>query len=145
LLSDHGDRVTYANSVEARYPFLDLNVVEAARTMPPGLLIKNAVEKYVVRAVAARFLPPELVNREKFGFVAPGTPYLLSKQLEWVNEILSPGAIRRQGYFNPDTIQRLRTANNRDGASIDTTFSTDVLMIVLTFGLFLEAFDMSDL
>lgn len=39
LLSDHGDRVSYANSVEARYPFLDLNVIEAARTTPPGLLI----------------------------------------------------------------------------------------------------------
>lgn len=44
------------------------------------LLIKNAVEKYVVRAVAARFLPHELVNREKFGFVAPGSRYLLSNQ-----------------------------------------------------------------
>ena len=113
--------------------------------MPPGLLIKDAVEKYVVRAVAGKFLPPDVVKREKFGFVAPGTPYLLSKQLEWVNEILSYDTIRRQGYFNPDTIQRLRTANTRDGASIDTTFSTDVLMIVLTFGMFLEAFEMSDL
>ena len=101
--------------------------------MPPGLLIKDAVEKYVVRAVAGKFLPPDVVNREKFGFVAPGTPYLLSKQLDWVNEILSPATIRRQGFFNPDTIQRLRTANARDGASIDTTFSMDVLMIVLTF------------
>lgn len=145
LLSDHGDRVSYANSVEARYPFLDLNVVEAARTMPPGLLIKNAVEKYLVRVVARKFLPPDIVNREKFGFVAPGTPYLLSKQLDWVNEILSPATIRRQGFFNPDTIQRLRTANARDGASIDTTFFTDVLMIVLTFGIFLEAFEVGDL
>ena len=145
LLSDHGDRVSYANSVEARYPFLDLNVVEAARTMPPELLIKNAVEKYPVRVVARKFLPPDIVNREKFGFVAPGTPYLLSKRLDWVNEILSPATIRRQGFFNPDTIQRLRTANARDGASIDTTFSTDVLMIVLTFGIFLEAFEVGDL
>jgi asparagine synthase (glutamine-hydrolysing) len=145
LLSDHGDRVSYANSVEARYPFLDLNVIEAARTMPPGLLIKDAVEKYAVRAVAGKFLPPDLVNREKFGFVAPGTPYLLSKQLEWVNELLSPGAIRRQGFFNPDTILRLRAANTRDGASVNTTFSTDVLMIVLTFGIFLDAFQVSGL
>jgi asparagine synthase (glutamine-hydrolysing) len=142
LLSDHGDRVSYANSVEARYPFLDLNVVESARTMPPELLIKNAVEKYPVRAVARKYLPPDIVNREKFGFVAPGTPYLLSKQLDWVNEILSPATIRRQGFFNPETVQRLRTANTRDGASINTTFHTDVLMVVLTFGIFLEAFAM---
>jgi asparagine synthase (glutamine-hydrolysing) len=145
LLADHGDRVSYANSVEARYPFLDLNVIEAARTMPPGLLIKDAVEKYVVRAAAGKFLPPAVVNREKFGFVAPGTPYLLSKQVEWVNDLLAPETIRRQGYFDPDTIQRLRTTMTCPGASINTTFSTDVLMIVLTFGIFLDAFEVSAL
>jgi asparagine synthase (glutamine-hydrolysing) len=145
LLADHGDRVSYANSVEARYPFLDRSVIEAARIIPPGLLVKNAVEKYVVRAVAGRFLSPAVVNREKFGFVAPGSPYLLSKQVEWVNELLAPDTIRRQGYFNPDTIERLRDANTREGASINTTFSTDVLMMVLTFGIFLEAFEVSGL
>ena len=145
LLSDHGDRVSYANSVEARYPFLDLNVIEAVRTMPPGLLVKDAVEKYVLRAVAGKFLPPAVASREKFGFVAPGTPYLLSKQVDWVNELLAPDTIRRQGYFNPETIQRLRAANTRDGASVNTTFSTDALMVVLTFGIFLEAFELSAL
>lgn len=99
----------------------------------------------MLRAVAGKFLPPDVLNREKFGFVAPGTPYLLSKRLEWVDEILSPGTIRRQGYFNPDTVLRLRTANAREGASIDTTFSTDALMLVLTFGIFLEAFEVSGL
>lgn len=145
LLSDHGDRVSYANSVEARYPFLDLDVVEAARVTPPELLVKGAVEKYVVRAVARKLLPPDVANREKFGFVAPGTPYLLSRNVEWVNDLLSPATIRRQGYFNPEAIQRLRAANSREGASINTTFSTDLLMIVLTLGIFLETFDIGGL
>jgi asparagine synthase (glutamine-hydrolysing) len=145
LLSDHGDRVSYANSVEARYPFLDLDVVEAARTTPPDLLIKDAVEKYPVRAVARKFLPPEISNREKFGFVAPGTPYLLSSKAEWIERLLSPETIRRQGYFNPDAVGRLRAANARPGASVNTTFSTDALMIVLTFGILLEAFDLPSL
>lgn len=145
LLSDHGDRVSYANSVEARYPFLDLDVIEAARTTPAALLVKDAVEKYPVRAVARRFLPPEITAREKFGFVAPGTPYLLSSKAEWVENLLSPETIRRQGYFNPDAVSRLRTGNSRPGASVNTTFSTDALMIVLTFGVLLEAFDLPNL
>ena len=144
LLSDHGDRVSYANSVEARYPFLDLDVIEVARAMPPGLMVKGAIEKYPVRAVARKFLPPAVWNREKFGFVAPGTPYLLSKNAEWVNDLLSPATIRRQGYFDPDAIEGLRVANSREGAAINTTFSTDLLMIVLTFGIFLEVFEMPD-
>ena len=145
LLSDHGDRVSYANSVEARYPFLDIDVIDAARRMPPELLIRNAVEKYPVRAVAEGYLPPTVLNREKFGFVAPGTPYLLAKNVDWVNDMLAEETIRRQGYFNPRTIGHLRACNSRPGAAINTTFSTDVLMIVLTFGIFLEAFGIPSL
>lgn len=145
LLADHGDRVAYAHSVEARFPFLDLNVIEVARTLPPGLLVKDAVEKYPVRALAAKHLPAEIVNREKFGFVAPGTPSLLAQPADWVEDLLSPETLRRQGYFDPASIQRLRSANGRPGANLNPTFDTDALMVVLTFGLFLEAFGMSDL
>jgi asparagine synthase (glutamine-hydrolysing) len=142
LLADHGDRVAYANSIEARYPFLDIDIVEFARTVPPGLLVKDATEKYLLRAIARRHLPEEVAAREKFGFVAPGTPYLLSQDVEWINDLLSPETIRRQGYFNPATVERLRARFASGRASVNTTFETDFLMIVLTFGIFLEAFEM---
>lgn len=142
LLADHGDRVAYANSVEARYPFLDLNVLEFARSIPPALLIQNATEKYVLRAIGRKYLPPPVLAREKFGFVAPSTPYLLAQNVEWINDLLSPETIRRQGYFNPVTIERLRAHYRKDGTNINTTFETDLLMIVLTFGIFLETFNM---
>ncbi len=144
LLADHGDRVAFANSVEARYPFLDIDVVEFARTVPPRLLVSGSTEKFIVKRLAARYLAEQITRREKFAFVAPGSPYLLKQDIEWINDCLSRETIKRQGYFNPDTIERLKKMYCRNGFNINQTFENDLLMIVLTFGIFLGTFDMPD-
>lgn len=143
LLADHGDRVAYANSVEARYPFLDADLIEFVRTIPPSLLVREDTEKWLLRQVAARYVPPTLARREKFGFVAPGAAFLLQQGVEWIDDLLSPALLRRQGYFDADVVQRLRE-QQRAGARPNATFDTDVLMLVLTFGLFLDAFGLPD-
>ena len=144
LLSDHGDRVSLANSVEARYPFLDREVIDFARNLPVDLLMKDAAEKYIVRKSAERYLPQCVVNRQKFGFVAPGSPYLLKQEVPWLNDILSYDKIRREGYFNPDTIERLKQSYRSDRFSVNQTFENDLLMTVITFEIFLELFEMPD-
>ncbi|EPY00887.1 asparagine synthetase B family protein [Magnetospirillum fulvum] len=144
LLADHGDRVTYANSIEARYPFLDIDLIEFVRTIPPDLLVRNDTEKYVLRQVAAKYLPDPVARREKFGFVAPGSPFLLARNIEWINDILAPDRIKRQNYFNPDVVERLRQRYGAPGAHVNTTFETDFLMIILTFGILLDEFDLPD-
>jgi len=142
LLSDHGDRVSLANSVEARYPFLDKDLVEFARMLPVDLLMKDSAEKYIVRKTAERYLPGAVINRQKFGFVAPGSPYLLKQDVQWLNDILSFDKIQREGYFNPDTIERLKKMYRSDKFTVNQTFDNDLLMTVITFEIFLELFDM---
>lgn len=144
LLADHGDRVTYANSIEARYPFLDIDLIDFVRTIPPDLLIRNDTEKYVLRQVAAKYLPDQVARREKFGFVAPGSPFLLARNIEWINDILAPDRIKRQNYFNPEVVERLRQRYSAKGAQVNTTFETDLLMIVLTFGILIDEFGLPD-
>jgi asparagine synthase (glutamine-hydrolysing) len=143
LLADHGDRMALANSVEARYPFLDINLVEAVRFIPPELKINGFVEKYILRKVAENYVPQEVLNREKYAFVAPGSPYLLSQNVEWINDLLSYDRLKRQGYFNPDTIEYLKEQYTEDGFKINTSFESDLLIIALTFGVFLEAFNLA--
>lgn len=142
LLADHGDRVSLANSVEARYPFLDIEVIEFARTVPVSMLLKDGVEKSIVKKVAERYLPAQVISREKFGFVAPGSPFLLGLNSEWVNDLLSYDKVKREGYFNPDTIERLKGIYSDKEFSLNQTFDNDLLMIVLTFEIFLELFHM---
>ncbi|MBF0210833.1 MAG: asparagine synthase (glutamine-hydrolyzing) [Desulfamplus sp.] len=141
LLADHGDRAAFANSVEARYPFLDVDLIDAVTTLPPHLLIHNGVEKYLLKKMAQRHLPEAIINRTKFAFVAPGSPYLLRQQIEWIEDILSFETIKRQGYFNPETVENLKKIYRDDGFTLSQTFENDLLMIVLTFGVFLELFN----
>ncbi|MBI2837681.1 MAG: hypothetical protein HYX75_05165 [Acidobacteria bacterium] len=50
--------------------------------------------------------------------------------------------MKRRGYFNPDTVERLKTMYRDEKFRINQTFETDPLMIVLTFGILLDLFSM---
>lgn len=145
LISDHGDKMALANSVEARYPFLDLNLIEYSRTIPPELKLNNYTEKYVLRKVAEGLVPANIINREKFGFHAPGSPYLLKQNIEWVNDLLSSERIKRQGYFNHRTIETLKKQYSQPDFKLNLPFEEDLLTIVLSFSAFLDVFHLPSL
>jgi asparagine synthase (glutamine-hydrolysing) len=145
LLGDHGDRVALANSVETRYPFLDLGVIECAQGMPPDLALRDFEEKYVVKRLADGYLPTEIVNREKFAFQAQTSPDLLRQGGKLIDRYLNPDRIRREGYFNPQTVQALRHRYSDDDFGLDLLVEDDLLMVVITFGIFLETFDLPNL
>jgi asparagine synthase (glutamine-hydrolysing) len=145
LVSDHGDRMGMANSVEARYPFLDKDLVEFVALIPPALKLKDFQEKYILKKMAKGLIPNEILKREKFGFVVPGSPYILKRDIEFIDDLLSYERIKKQGYFNPDTIEKLKQQYVRDDFTINAPFDSDMLIIALTFGLFLEQFKMPEL
>lgn len=145
LISDHGDRMALANSVEARYPFLDYNLIQFSRHIPPNLKLNNFTEKYILKKVADGLVPNEIINREKFGFIAPGSPYLIQQKIEWIQDVLSYDRIKRQGYFNPDVIERLKKQYGREGFKLNFPFESDLLIVVLTFGIFLDVFNLPSL
>jgi asparagine synthase (glutamine-hydrolysing) len=145
LLSEHGDRMVMARSVEGRYPFLDIELVDFARRIPPALKVKDFTEKYVVRRMAEGRVPRQILERPKFGFRAPGSPLLLKRRVEWALDLLSEERIRRQGYFNPGLVERLKREYAREGFQLNPHLETDLLMIVLTFNLLLDAFQLPDL
>jgi asparagine synthase (glutamine-hydrolysing) len=135
LISDHGDRMALANSVEVRYPFLDKDLVEFSTRLPPQLKLKDYTEKYILKKMAGRFVPKKVVEREKFGFVAPGSPYLIQRDIEYINDLLSGETIRKQGFFDPAEIQRLVNTYKQPGFYINAPFEDDLLMTVITFGI----------
>jgi asparagine synthase (glutamine-hydrolysing) len=145
LIADHGDRMTMANSVEARYPFLDIDLVELCTQIPPDLKLNGFSEKYILKKAAGELIPRQIVEREKFGFVAPGSPVLLKQNIDWIYDLLSYERIKRQGYFNPDTIEYLKKQYSQKDFKLQLTLDDDLLIVVLTFGLFLELFDLPDL
>jgi asparagine synthase (glutamine-hydrolysing) len=65
------DRITMAASVECRVPFLDHELVEAMLGVPAHLKIHNGTGKYLLKRLASRFLPEEMIYRPKMGFSTP--------------------------------------------------------------------------
>ncbi|MCP5048294.1 MAG: asparagine synthase (glutamine-hydrolyzing) [bacterium] len=142
LISDHGDRMAMANSVEARYPFLDKDLVEFATTIPADMKLMDFQEKYILKKMSEKYVPKEIVNREKFGFVAPGSPYLLKRNIEFINDLLSYDTIKRQGFFDPDAVEDLKKEYTADGYTVNVPFDSDLLIIVLTHGILQEQFQL---
>lgn len=140
LVSDHGDRMAMANSVEVRYPFLDKELVEFSAQLPVDLKLNGLTEKYILRRMGKNLLPPAILEREKFHFIAPGSPYLLQQHTEFLNDLLSYDLIKRQGYFNPDTIEQLKKQYSREGYMVNAPYESDFLIIVISFGILLETF-----
>lgn len=145
LVSDHADRVNYANSVEGRYPFLDINLIEFVKTIPPEIKLKNLVEKSILKEMARKYVPSEISDRQKFSWVAPSSSQLLKNNVEWVHDMLSSDQIKRQGYFNYETIERLKKIYTKDNFVLNIPYDSDLLIVALTFNIFLEQFDMPNL
>lgn len=143
LIADHGDRMTMANSVEGRFPFLDRELVEFTAAMPPELKLHPTTEKYVLKKAAEGIVPAPVVNREKFAFVAPGSPTLLRSGESWVGDALSPERTRLHGVFDPAAVERLRARYAEPGFGINPVFEDDPMIFVLSFSLFMDAFGLS--
>ncbi len=108
ILSSQGDRVAMAHSVEGRFPFLDHRVVELAARIPPRLKMRVLDEKYLLRRCAGGLVPASVRKRRKQPYRAPdGNCFFGGARLEYVEELLSPGRIARDGVFDPLRVGKL--------------------------------------
>ncbi len=108
LLHSQGDRMLMANSVEGRFPFLDVNVAEFAASLPERLRLRDIREKYLLRKSLDNVLPDEINRRPKRPYRAPilgaffgdGAP-------AYVAELLAPKRVEASGLFNAANVARL--------------------------------------
>ena len=69
LLSSQGDRMSMANGVEARYPYLDHRVVELANRIPPRIKMKGLHEKAALKKCVRTRLPAAILDRPKYPLI----------------------------------------------------------------------------
>ncbi|QDV33185.1 asparagine synthase (glutamine-hydrolyzing) [Tautonia plasticadhaerens] len=114
LMIPKGDRITMHSSVEGRYPFLDEDVIEFASRVAPEYKLRGRTEKWLLRKVAERTLPPKIANRPKTMFRASFAPTFLGPHRPaWVDQLLSPESLRATGYFDPVAVARERSLQVR--------------------------------
>src|SRR3546814_400944 len=101
------DRMTMAHSLEARAPLVDYKLVEYAAAIPAKLKLKGMSLKYILRQVAARYLPREVVRRPKQGFGFPIGAWMRTDMRGFVEKLLKDSRFVQLGLFEQDYIQRL--------------------------------------
>ncbi len=79
------DRMSMANSLEVRVPFLDLDVFEAARILPHRMKFRRGVTKYTLRKASRSFLPEPVAHRRKLGFPIPIRNWM--KEEDWYQKL----------------------------------------------------------
>ena len=100
------DMAAMGQSLEARPPYLDHRVVEFALTqIPARYKIKFFKGKYLLRKVAAQFLPPAICWRRKHGFIVPLGQWFGLHTREWLTAVLENPQLDALGLFKRATIQ----------------------------------------
>lgn len=101
------DRMCMKNSLEARVPFLDSTIVEAAYTMPLHYKLKGRNKKYILKKTFEKLLPNKTLKFRKKGFGVPVDYWFRNELKAELQELLNPVKIKKQGIFNADYVATL--------------------------------------
>ncbi|KKT74722.1 MAG: Asparagine synthetase [Microgenomates group bacterium GW2011_GWA2_44_7] len=96
-----------AYSLEVRPPYLSVPLVEFATKLPPSALSPFLRTKILLKKVAARYLPSEIVNRPKKGFGIPMARWLNRDLNPLMHQLLDPVVLKRQRLFDPQFVEKL--------------------------------------
>ncbi|MEC3981740.1 asparagine synthase (glutamine-hydrolyzing) [Amycolatopsis sp. H20-H5] len=83
------DKVTMANSLELRVPFLDAEVFKVAASVPLDQKLAHGTTKYALRQALAKIIPAHVLNRRKLGFPVPIRVWLRDEMYDWAKGIIS--------------------------------------------------------
>jgi len=101
------DRMSMANSLEARVPFLDHRFVEFAASIPSGLRLNGKRTKHILKKALQRELPMQIIERGKEGFSIPIKNWIKNELKSMMLDSLSEANVRDKGFFEPRYVNRL--------------------------------------
>lgn len=95
------DRMAMANSLEGRVPFLDPALVEFAVSLPDGLRVARGRGKHLLRRVAERWLPADVLAKPKQGFGIPLAQWFRGPLRALAEDLIASRAFRERGLLDP--------------------------------------------
>jgi asparagine synthase (glutamine-hydrolysing) len=134
------DKMTMANSLELRVPFLDPEVFAVAGTLPVDQRVTKETTKYALRRALEQIVPPHVLNRRKLGFPVPTRHWLAEDLHEWARQIIEESQTdewldRRHILWMLDE----HRDNQRAGSSVDYSRKLWTLLVFMVWhGIFVE-------
>ena len=98
------DKMSMANSLEVRVPFLDRLLIDTARKIPTKYKIKDGKTKYLFREVAREVLPQKWSDKKKLGFPVPIREWLKEDD---IYNLIKNKFLESEEFFKPNKIIKL--------------------------------------
>jgi len=101
------DRMSMAHGLEVRVPLLDHQLLEWEMSLPMDLRFRGGQGKYLLRKVAARYLPKAILKPRKQGFTIPVGEWLRGDLGQWATELFTSERFIQRGIFKPEKVLEL--------------------------------------
>ncbi|MBV9216897.1 MAG: asparagine synthase (glutamine-hydrolyzing) [Acidobacteria bacterium] len=132
------DIASMANSLEARSPFLDHHLIEFAASLPESLKMNRLRPKSLLKKVAARLVPKEVIYRRKMGFGVPVGRWFRGEMKDFLRETLLSREARGRGIVTNSVVEEYLD-EHIDGRADHTFQLWTLLMLELWFQRFIDA------
>lgn len=111
-LLQYVDRISMANSIEVRLPFLDYRLVEFMLSVPEELKIRNGYNKYIMRDAYKNEIPEEILwRKDKMGFPNADEFWFIKNNYEIVNDLINNSEIIKMIHNNKIGINKFEPVN----------------------------------
>jgi asparagine synthase (glutamine-hydrolysing) len=118
FMADHNltysDKCTMAIGVEGRPPLTDHKIVEYMFSLPAAFRIRGKTQKYLLKKVAERYLPAEIIYRPKAPFGSPLRAWIRGPLAGMIAEYLSPASLKQRGLYNAQFVHE-KIENDKKG------------------------------
>lgn len=140
LLAAQGDRMTMANSVEGRYPFLDHRLIEFAANLPEDFKINGLDEKYLLKKMIENKIPASITKRPKQAYRAPiKNVFFNNKNTRYLEYLLEEKSIQSIGIFDSSLTTKLidKFKHSDNATEIENMIITSIVSAQLFHQLFI--------
>jgi asparagine synthase (glutamine-hydrolysing) len=129
------DKMTMANSLELRVPFLDPEVFKIASQIPSELKITKDTTKFALRKAIRDIVPAHVLNRRKLGFPVPIRHWLKDEMHDWAVDIVRTS--QTDQYIDKTAVLRL-IEEHRSGVLDHSRRIWALLVFMIWHGIFVE-------
>jgi asparagine synthase (glutamine-hydrolysing) len=129
------DKVTMANSLQLRVPFLDTEVFKVAAKIPLEEKITKETTKYALRQALREIVPENVLNRRNLGFPVPIRLWLKDEMYDWARQIILRSQTDEE--IDKDAVMKL-LEDHRAGALDHSRRIWALLVYMLWHGIFIE-------
>lgn len=111
------DKMAMANSLETRSPLLDYRLFELMQSLHGDFKLRENETKYILKKFSLRYLPHDVVYREKQMFTVPVGEWFKVKLKDYVTDIINSESLQKRDIFNKDylnLILKKHISNEKD-------------------------------